>query len=142
MKIPIVRGASLFAINALLLLLAPAQAQDAIVDLKGYSRACGVEVRSEGEKLRIAWPMADGEAGRLTLDLRAGQPLIETLGIATDADATLVALLQKVEPAAWLSVGTRVPPPGHAPERTVWDVFFDKVPTRPYQTHRSRLNLK
>jgi len=37
------------------------------VDLAGYDPSCGVEVRrlpaSEGERLRLEWPIADGEAG-------------------------------------------------------------------------------
>ncbi|MBI3879145.1 MAG: hypothetical protein HY301_03660 [Verrucomicrobia bacterium] len=121
---------------------APADAQSVSVDLSGYSPSSGIEVKRDGERLHVAWPMAKAESGRLTLDLRAGKPLIESLGIATSANSTPVALLQNVEPAAYLSVGTRTPPPGHAPERTVWDVFFDKVPNKPFQTHRSRLEIK
>src|ERR1043165_8501319 len=143
MKTSSIRGARLPTVGAVLLLLAAcAEAQGADVDLKGYSSSCGVEIRHEGDQLRIVWPMAEGESGRLTLDLRPGQPLIESLTIATGADATPVALLRNVEPVTWLTVARRVRPPGHARELGVWDVFFDKVPSRPYHIHRSRLELK
>ena len=34
-----------------------------------------------GSQLRVSWPLEDG-TGRLELDLRPGQPLIRTMGIA------------------------------------------------------------
>src|SRR4051812_25876942 len=54
-------------------------------DLTGYDPSCGVIVRAdgpgEGGRVRVEWPMAEGETGRLVLDARDGEPLIESLEI-------------------------------------------------------------
>src|SRR5207237_418391 len=47
-----------------------------------------------------------------------------------------------VEPIAFLTVGTRQAPPGRPPEMSPWNTFFDKPASRPYQTHRTRLDLR
>jgi hypothetical protein len=76
------------------------------------------------------------------LDLRPGKPLIRSLGIAAGAKDEATPLLENVEPVTFLTVGIRSAPEGRPPEMPVWNVFFDKPASRPYQTHRSRLDLK
>jgi hypothetical protein len=50
-----------------------ANAQNIPVDVSRYSPLCGVEVRSDGNRVSIAWPMSDGEFGRATLNLNSGK---------------------------------------------------------------------
>jgi len=121
---------------------AVANAQNVPVDVSRYSPLCGVEVRSEGNRVNIAWPMADGEFGRATLNLNSGKPLIENLGIANSATGKAEPILHDIEPVTFLTVGTREAPSGHPPTMSVWNVFFDKPAKRPFQTHVSRLELK
>jgi hypothetical protein len=47
-----------------------------------------VEIRAEGNRVNVTWPMADGEFGRATLNLNSGKPLIESIGIANSAIAS------------------------------------------------------
>jgi hypothetical protein len=115
------------------------------VDLSRYAPDCGVAIRRDGNRLRVAWPLGDTgarEFGRLTVDLTAGQPLLETIGIAPDATGPATTLLQGVEPVTSVTVGTRQAPPGRPPRMSVWNVFFDKPANRPHRTYPSRLEVK
>lgn len=130
------------SVVAVLLALAPSgAAADVAVDLSGYDPGCGVSVRRDGDLLRIGWPAADGEAGVLVLDLSGGRPLFASLGMARDGDAA-TPLLEGVEPVTFLTVGTRVAPPGRPPAMDPFNTFFDNPAKRPHQTDRSRLVLK
>jgi hypothetical protein len=127
---------------AVVLALAPAGvAADVAVDLSGYDPGCGVSVRRDGDRLRVGWPMAGGEAGVLVLDLRDGHPLFASLGIVREGEAE-TPLLEGVDPATFLTVGTRVAPPGRPPAMSPFNTFFDNPARRPHRTHRSRLDLK
>ena len=106
------------------------------VDLTGFKPTSGVSVRQDGTRLRIAWPMAEGEFGVLLLQLQAKQPLIEEMGIAKSADGTAVNLLQKVEPVTFLTVGVR------DLSTQGWNVFFDNPPKRPHETFPAVLAKK
>ena len=115
------------------------------VDLTHYAKECGVMVRRDGEKLTVRWPMGEAGAkewGSLTLDLGGGKALIESAGIAADAKADAVALLHRVEPVTYFTVGSREAPRDQPPHLGVWQVFFDKPANRPHRTHMSRLDLK
>jgi hypothetical protein len=102
-------------------------------DLSGYRPDSGIAVRAEDTRLRLTWPMAEGEYGRLVLQLAADQPLIEELGIAPAADAPATPLLRKVDPVTFLTVGSR------DLSKQGWDVFFDNPPKRPHQTFKAEL---
>jgi hypothetical protein len=107
-----------------------------------YSGVCGVEVRTQDDRVSIAWPLGDGEFGRTTLNLNPGQPLIASLGIGQSAAGQEDSLLRGVEPVTFLTVGTREAPAGRPPTMSVWNVFFDKPARRAYQTHRTQLEPK
>src|SRR5438874_7827653 len=81
--------------------------KDVAVDLSGHKPESGVVIRQDDSRLRLTWPMAEGEFGVLVLQLRAREPLIEEMGIAKTADGPSVPLLRKVNPATYLTVGVR-----------------------------------
>ena len=80
------------------------------VDLTGYRPDCGVAVVHREGRLSVAWPIAAGEAGRLVIDLRLDRPRIESLGIGKDLAGEAVAIVEGVDPATFMTVGTRVGP--------------------------------
>src|SRR5687767_3072855 len=59
------------------------------VDFANYSTNCGVVISSNANILEIAWPIEEGEFGRATLSLQAGQPLIKTLGTSKSPQPAL-----------------------------------------------------
>lgn len=130
------------ATGSVLALFADAAAPAPAVDLAGYTSACGVEVRHADERLRVGWRISDWEWGRVVLHLTPGEPLFETLGLATSASGATVPILQNVTPVTFLTVGERRAPGGRPPTMSVFNVFFDKPASRPHQTFRARLDLQ
>jgi hypothetical protein len=110
-----------------------APATEIAVNLSAHNPQSGVTVRQQGQRLRIHWPIAAGEHGELLLDLRAGQPLIEQIGIAEAAGAQAMPLVRHVDPVTLLTVGSR------DLSKHGWNVFFDNPPRRPYETFRAAL---
>ncbi len=106
------------------------------------SFGAGIEVRREGDRVAITWPIAGAEFGRLVLNPRQDRPLIESLGIAPTADGPATELFRDVGPEIFLTVGERSAPKDHPPGMSVFNIFFDNPPTRPFQTFRSQLKPK
>src|SRR5262245_58687663 len=109
---------------------------DMAVDLSAYKPESGVAIRQDDSRLRITWPIAEGEHGVLVLHLKAGEPLIEELGIARAADRPAVPLLRAVNPVTFLTVGSR------DLSKQGWNAFFDNPPRRPHETFRAVLATK
>ena len=96
-------------LSAMLMMMLAGKTVTALeVDFADYRDAEGVIVRKDGDRINVGWKIADGEAGRLVLDLRPGEPLIEILGIAPGLDGEATAILKGVDPATFVTVGTRV----------------------------------
>lgn len=110
-----------------------ARADDVSVDLSAYKPECGVAIVQQDSRLRIRWPMAEGEHGELLLELKAGQPLIESIGIATTADAAATPIVHRVNPVTLITVGSR------DLSKHGWNVFFDNPPRRPHETFLAKL---
>ncbi|HLJ94772.1 MAG TPA: hypothetical protein VKU02_16410, partial [Gemmataceae bacterium] len=115
-----------------------AAAQKIDVDLSRYTPRCGVEIQPREGRLHVRWPIGANETGRLTIDLRAGQPLIESLGIVAGTSGP-TELLQGVEPLFFLTVGTRDAPPNRPPQMSVFNTFFDKPAKRPHESFLGQL---
>ncbi len=93
-------------------------------------------VYEEGGRMMIAWPTAPGESGRVVLDLAEGRALFDRVEIVVDAPNPTRNLLEKVDPAAFVVVGSRVNPPPTPPEMSVFNVFFDSPAQRAHQAYR------
>ncbi len=119
-----------------------ASARDVVVDLAGYDPACGVAVERNQERLTVRWPLENGEVGQLALDLRNGNSLFENMAIAAKAGEPFRPVLQGVDPVTFVVVGERRAPAGRPPEMSVFNVFFDSPASRPFQAHRSKLDLR
>jgi hypothetical protein len=108
----------------------------------GQAEGAEVEVRREGDRATMIWPCAPGESGRVTFDLRPGQPLFERLEIVADASKQATILAEKVDPATFVVVGSRENPPPTPPGMSVFNVFFDNPGKRPSQTFASKFEGK
>ena len=81
-------------------------------------------------------------SARLVLDLRDGKPLFENIAIAAKGGEAFRPVLQGVDPVTFVVVGEHRAPAGRPPEMSVFNVFFDSPASRPFQAHRSHLDLK
>lgn len=120
----------------LVLALSPRAAADVAVDLSGHKAASGVTLEKQGTRLQVRWPMAEKEYGVLVLRLEPKQALIDELGIAPTGDGKATSLLRQVDPATFLTVGSR------DLSKQGWDVFFDNPPRRPHESFRAVLDPK
>lgn len=117
------------------------------VDLSAYNPASGVRVEPndppDSGLLRLEWPMAEGERGRLLLETRPGKPLLASLGIVNPRQPDEEAvLLKEADPVHFVTVGSRKAPPNRPPGMSVFNTFFDNPAKRPFQSHRTKLDLK
>jgi hypothetical protein len=83
--------------------------------------------------------MTADETGQVTLDLSGAGPLVEQFATRKEGQE-LRPILGSVDPALFLTIGTRQMPPGKPPEQK-WQVFFDNPHRRPHRTEASQLKL-
>jgi len=100
------------------------------VDMSGFRKTAGVSATVNQQDLDICWTTGSGEKGMLTIDLEEKHPLIKSIRIGREGPMQTIAA--GLDPAFILTVGKRT----LSPSSGGWDVFFDKVPDRPYQSYR------
>ena len=80
------------------------------------------------DKLEITWPVGDDKMGQVTVDLNEGKPVFYKM--AMGAADNLKPIATGLDPVFMLNVGKRTLKPENG-----WTIFFDKVPTRPYESY-------
>ncbi|WP_210487147.1 hypothetical protein [Rufibacter aurantiacus] len=100
-----------------------------LVDVSQLGKRNGAKVRVEGELVDVTWPTGRNGNGRLVLDLNKGMPLFKSIGLGSKAGYKEIAA--GLDPAFILTVGKRT----LDPKSGGWDVFFDRVPQKPYKSH-------
>ncbi len=88
----------------------------------------GTTVVPNKNELVLTWPAGKGNVGKIVLNLDNAKPLFSSLQLGKK-DA-LKEIAANLDPAFVLRVGKRT----LSPSSGGWDVFFDRVPTRPYTT--------
>jgi hypothetical protein len=120
-------------------------AADVPVDLSGLKADCEIKVKAltepDGTRLAIQWPVTEHEGADLMLDARPGRPLIEHMRHfwAIDGAGAAQHLLQEVDPAYFITVGTRVATVDRPPGMSPFNEFFDAPAKRPHKTYRSEI---
>ena len=123
-------------------LAASVPAGEVVVDLSGFHPRYGVSVTHQDDRLTLTWPLEGGEQGQIVVDLRENRPRFETISIAVRAGEPFRALLQAVDPVAFVVVGERKGTVGRPPEMSDFNEFFDSPASRPHQSFRTQLEFK
>lgn len=131
-----------FGLSVICVLVPVAAVAQGPVDLGRYDPDCGVEVRVEGERLRVSWAAGEGVLGHAVLNHVDGRPVFAELGLRGASSESPAILLRDVEPTTFLVVGTRQPPPNRPPTLSPFSVFFDSPSQRPHEAYRSRLERR
>ena len=122
------------------------RAAEPAVEVSGHLADGEITVERVQHELRLSWVMRQGiddaEFGNLVLDLRAGHPLIRTMSIVHRPPEMVIPILENADPVTYLLVGSREAPAGRPPGMSVFNVFFDSPARRPFQTFRSKLDVK
>ena len=98
------------------------------VNLKAF-KTNGATVSSNQKELVLTWPVGKGVLGKMILDLDRNKPLFKSLLLGKQGALKEVAA--HLDPGFVLRIGKRT----LSPNSGGWDVFFDRVPTRPYTTN-------
>jgi hypothetical protein len=114
-------------------LLVPSGAFAVEIDRQGFSDADGFELATREDGLTISW---DAPEGKAFMDLQfiprrrntPAAPLIRAIGVDG------IAALEGVDPNYLFWVGER-----DLALRDGWEIFFDRVPTRPYSVEKGYL---
>ena len=89
----------------------------------------GAQVFASKKELTVIWPVGKETFGKIVLNLDNARPLFGSLQLGKKG--ALKEIVANLDPAFVLRVGKRT----LSPESGGWDVFFDRVPTRPYTTN-------
>jgi hypothetical protein len=105
------------------------------VDLKSYDRACGVELKEDGESLLVKWSTAAGST-ELTLNLSGEGFLVRSIAVGKDGDKSVV-VLRDADPFTVLTIGQR-----DLKKRGGWTIFFDRTSRKPSESGKLDFNLE
>lgn len=105
------------------------------VDVKNFRTVSGARVRQSSNTLFVSWPAGTKQQGQLVLNLDQGQALFQQVSLAENGDARIIA--KNLDPVFLLTVGKR-----DLVSQNGWNVFFDKVPLKPFQAYRVMLEKK
>ncbi|TDQ06955.1 CehA/McbA family metallohydrolase domain-containing protein [Pedobacter metabolipauper] len=98
------------------------------VDLKSLKKN-GTTVSVNKSTLTVNWPAGKSGSGKMILDLDHSKPLFTSIQLGKTGSFQEIAA--GLDPAFILRVGKRT----LSPQSGGWDVFFDRVPTRPNQSY-------
>lgn len=100
------------------------------VDLSNVTKTNGTVVSLNNGMLNVTWPAGKSTKGRLVLNFKNDEPLFSQIGMSNGG--TFKEIAAGLDPVFLLTVGKRT----LSPSSGGWDVFFDRVPTRPYQSYK------
>lgn len=94
------------------------------VELKDYKKTNGAIVTQQDQSLEINWPAGNSLKGKVVFDLTPSSPLFKTISLGQKQ------ITGGVDPAFVITIGAR-----DLISQNGWNIFFDKVPTKPFQTY-------
>jgi hypothetical protein len=106
------------------------------VDLSGFDKKNGTNVSVKGNVLSITWPAGKSEKGQLLLNMKNNKPLFSKISMGKAG--IFKEIVSNLDPAFILTIGKRT----LSPTSGGWDVFFDRVPTRPYKSYTVNFNKR
>lgn len=98
------------------------------IDLSNFKKN-GSTVAVSKKLITVSWPTGKSASGKMILNLDQNKPLFTS--ILLSKNGTFKEVAKNLDPAFVLRVGKRT----LSPASGGWDVFFDRVPTRPYTTN-------
>lgn len=99
------------------------------VDLTGFKKNGATVATNTKKEIILTWPTGNQNTGKIVLNLNQAKPLFSSIQLGKNG--IYKELIKDLDPAFVLRVGKRTLDPSSGG----WDVFFDRVPTRPYTTN-------
>ncbi|MCE7059273.1 hypothetical protein [Dyadobacter sp. CY343] len=122
---------TLFLITILLAGSVQARAQVKL-NTDQFNRKNEATVTSQKELVEVSWPAGDGKFANVQFDMSPANPLFKRIALGTKSDPKTVS--EDLDAAFLLTVGKR-----DLLSQNGWNIFFDKVPSRPFETYPVKL---
>ena len=126
---------SLFAAAMLIVINANLSIAQSAVNLQGFNKKSGVTVKATGTTIDLSWPTGTAEHGRVVFDLDKSKPLFKSIQ-ANDKGA-YKEVAANLDPEFILTIGKR-----DLISQNGWNIFFDRVPLKPFKAYRVKLDKK
>jgi hypothetical protein len=127
---------TLVRVAAAAMLLPSGVAAQLVADLSGYDPRSGVSVSQADGRLRLEWPIGEGERGAMSLRMDEEGPLIEQFAVAPEG-GPFTPVLRDVNPVLVLTVGKR-----DLAKRDGWTIFFDRPGDRSFEHFAAKLEKR
>jgi hypothetical protein len=124
----------LIAAAVLLFFINPVAGQTPI-NLKAFNKKSGVAVKAAGDKIELTWPVSPADRGRVVLDLANNSPLFKS--IQATAKGVYKEVAANLNPEFILTIGHR-----DLISQNGWNIFFDRVPLKPFESYKLTLDKK
>ena len=106
--------------------IAAAQAQLKL-NTKQFNHKGEATITSQDQLIEITWPAGQQQFGKVQFDLSPSSPLFKRIALGTKSDFRTIS--EDLDAAFLLSIGKR-----DLLSQNGWNIFFDKVPLRPFKT--------
>jgi hypothetical protein len=104
------------------------------VDTDKFNKKNGAKLTiGKNNLLFVKWPAGNKEYGQLVISLNKNEPLFKSIRLLKGAAVHEIA--KEVDPVFWLTIGKR-----DLISQNGWNIFFDKVPLKPYQSYKIDIN--
>ncbi|WP_231464957.1 hypothetical protein [Pedobacter sp. Leaf132] len=103
-------------------------AQKPFVDLSGFKKNGAIATVNQ-KIITLSWPAGEKGVGRIQLDLDEKNPLFKSIQLGKGNK--FKEIIAGLDPAFVLTIGKRT----LSPSSGGWDVFFDRVPRKPYKSY-------
>lgn len=107
--------------------IAPSRAQLKL-DTKRFNPKGEATITRQDQLVEITWPAGDLKSGKVQFDLSPSNPLFKRIALGTKTRFRTIS--EDLDPAFLLSIGKR-----DLLSQNGWNIFFDKVPERPFNTY-------
>ena len=97
------------------------------LDTKLFNRNGEVTITRQDQLMEITWPAGNLKSGKVQFDLSPSSPLFKRIALGTKSAFHTVS--EELDPAFLLSIGKR-----DLLSQNGWNIFFDKVPLKPFKT--------
>ncbi len=101
---------------------------------EGFPR---IDIVQQDSMIRVTWPMDTKRRGRMTFDLAADEPLIQSIAVSRGSGAPFRSIADSVDPVVSLRVGKR-----DLQRRGGWTIFFDRMQQKPSKVFHARMGKK
>ncbi|MBE9661587.1 CehA/McbA family metallohydrolase domain-containing protein [Mucilaginibacter myungsuensis] len=99
------------------------------VDYTHFNKNGAAKVAVSKDLITLSWPGNTGTTAQLVLDMNKDKALFNAIKLSGKTGVKTIA--GNLDPAFILTIGKRT----LDPKSGGWDVFFDRVPTKPYKAH-------